>query len=154
MNNKKVLIILGTARSESNTLKALHADLPFKDFELVELNNIHLESYTYGEPAKDDFLKIVEKMTHADVIVFATPVYWYSMSGILKVFFDRLTELISTSKKLGRLLAHKQVYLFATGTDDELPEGFEVPFKKTSDYFDMKYERAFYTCTKNWKSPE
>lgn len=38
----------------------------------------------------DDFNPILEKALKADVIVFATPVYFYSMTGQLKVFIDRL----------------------------------------------------------------
>lgn len=141
---KKVLVILGTARDESNTLKAIRAHLPFKDYELIELHKMDIGLYEYANRNTDDFLDIALKMSVADTIVFATPVYWYAMSGVLKVFFDRLTELITTSKDVGRALKGKEVYLLATGSEEELPEGFEVPFKKTSEYFDMHYMRAYY----------
>ena len=42
--------------------------------------------------ADDDFLGVAEAMVDAEAILFATPVYWYSMSGRLKRFFDRLTD--------------------------------------------------------------
>ena len=38
---------------------------------------------------KDDMAEILEKLKNADVIVFATPVYFYSMNGQLKLFLDR-----------------------------------------------------------------
>lgn len=38
----------------------------------------------------DGMNELGEKLTKADIIVFATPVYYYSMSGQLKVFIDRL----------------------------------------------------------------
>jgi len=38
---------------------------------------------------KDDMVEILEKMVQTDVIVFATPVYFYSMNGQLKQFIDR-----------------------------------------------------------------
>ena len=106
----------------------------------------------YDKPAADDFLAIVEKMAVAEKIVFATPVYWYAMSGSLKIFFDRLTDLISTSKDMGRALAGKEVYLLATGSDSVLPDSFEIPFIKTSEYFDMAYRGTCYICTKHWSS--
>ena len=41
----------------------------------------------------DDAVAITEKMQHADVIVFATPIYYYEMSGQLKTLLDRANAL-------------------------------------------------------------
>ncbi|MBD5542205.1 MAG: flavodoxin family protein [Lachnospiraceae bacterium] len=38
---------------------------------------------------KDDMGEILEKLIEADVIVLATPVYFYSMSAQMKTFIDR-----------------------------------------------------------------
>ena len=38
---------------------------------------------------KDDMVDLNDKMVEADVIVLATPVYFYSMAGQLKVLIDR-----------------------------------------------------------------
>ena len=38
---------------------------------------------------KDDMVELNDKMVEADVIVLATPVYFYSMAGQLKVLIDR-----------------------------------------------------------------
>lgn len=83
-------------------------------------------------------------MLDADNIIFATPVYWYAMSGRLKTFFDRLTDLLYTHKSIGKGLKAKKTYLIACGSDPELPEGFEVPFRRTSDYFEMSFQKSFY----------
>lgn len=40
-------------------------------------------------PQQDDAAEIVEKMVHADVIVMATPVYFYTMSAQMKTLIDR-----------------------------------------------------------------
>lgn len=39
---------------------------------------------------RDDAGAIVEKMLHADVLVFATPIYYYEMSGQMKTMLDRV----------------------------------------------------------------
>lgn len=39
---------------------------------------------------KDDVLEIFNRMRESDLIVFATPVYVFSMSGKMKTFLDRL----------------------------------------------------------------
>ncbi|WMI95401.1 flavodoxin family protein [Bacteroides fragilis] len=50
-------------------------------------------------PQKDDAAEIIEKMLSADVIVLATPVYFYAMSAQLKTLLDRCcgpyTEMIN-----------------------------------------------------------
>ena len=38
---------------------------------------------------KDDMAEILDKMVEADVLVLATPVYFYSMDGQLKTLIDR-----------------------------------------------------------------
>ncbi len=143
------LIILGTSRNDSNTLKALQSQFDLKNAELVELHQLKIEPYTYDlQKPEDDFLKIANKMKSTDHILFATPVYWYSMSGTLKVFFDRLTDLITTYKPIGKALAGRSVSVFCTGSDSKLPIGFEEPFKLTSEYFDMRYMGSTYVQIK------
>ena len=39
-----------------------------------------------------------DRVLPADAVVFATPVYWYGVSGQLKVFFDRLFCFIAASE--------------------------------------------------------
>lgn len=38
---------------------------------------------------KDDMKTLLEKMVHSDVIVLATPTYFYTMDGQMKTFLDR-----------------------------------------------------------------
>lgn len=58
---------------------------------------------------KDDMNELAQKMAAADVIVLATPVYFYSMSGQLKVFIDRLVQNYTE--------IHADIYLFAAAWD-------------------------------------
>lgn len=145
------LVICAASHDNSSILRALKDHLIFINYDLIELHKLKIEHYRYNQKniTQDDFLNIVNKMIKANNIVFATPVYWYSMSGRMKVFLDRFTDLITTSKPLGRALAEKTTFLFATGSDAELPLGFEVPFKKTSDFFAMNYRGAQYICTED-----
>lgn len=39
---------------------------------------------------KDDVAMIFDKMREADIIVYATPIYVFNMSGLMKVFLDRI----------------------------------------------------------------
>ncbi len=53
----------------------------------------------YGN-REDDFMKVVDLILR-DRLIFATPVYWYSMNSTMKVFFDRLTDLTDIEKEEG-----------------------------------------------------
>lgn len=61
---------------------------------------------------KDDASKIVEKMLNADVIVFATPIYFYEMCGQMKTLLDRSNPLYPSDYKF------RDIYLLATAADD------------------------------------
>lgn len=61
----------------------------------------------------DDADKIVqEKMLHADVLVFATPIYYYEMSGQMKTLLDRANPLYSCD------YAFREIYLIAAAAED------------------------------------
>ncbi len=143
----KTIVILGTAREDSNTFTAIKELCPFAEYDVIDLRNLNIAPYSYSN-VEDDFLLVAQKMAAAENIVFATPVYWYAMSAPLKIFFDRLTDLLTTYKTIGKSLNGKRTYLISTGSDAELPEGFEVPFRLTSEYFGMAFEKSFYKAVK------
>ncbi len=68
---------------------------------------------------KDDANAIVEKMRDADVLVFATPIYYYAMSGQMKTMLDRSNPLYESDYKF------TDIYLLASAADeqDEAVEG-------------------------------
>jgi multimeric flavodoxin WrbA len=38
---------------------------------------------------KDDFVKIIQKTKEADILIFATPIYLFQMSSLMKTFLER-----------------------------------------------------------------
>lgn len=144
------LVILGSARKDSDTRKLIDRLLNGQKYKLLDLLDFEINPYQYAGnyPSTDQFLYVIDQMVHHDRVVFATPVYWYAMSGLMKTFFDRLTDIVTVHKPLGRQLAGKETFLLAVGSDDALPLGFEVPVKKTSEYFGMHFRAAYYADTK------
>ncbi len=149
------LIILGSARKESDTQKLVELIFGGKEYKLIDLLHYSIAHYNYEEeyPSNDEFLTIVEQMLQHKVIVFATPVYWYSMSGYMKVFFDRLTDIVSSQKHIGRKLKGKKVALLSVSNSNELPEGFEIPFRDTANFLDMEYLGCFFSPSKELANP-
>ena len=123
---KKVLIISSTLRINGNS------ELLAKEFqkgaleagnevEFVTLRDKNI-SFCKGCFAcqklgkcviNDDANEIVDKMSNADVIVWSTPTYYYSMSGQMKTLIDRANSLYCRENKF------KDVYLLITATEDE-----------------------------------
>lgn len=66
---------------------------------------------------KDDAADLVEKMLVADVIAFATPIYYYEMSGQMKTLLDRGNPMYSAD------YAFRDIYLLSAAAED----GEDVP---------------------------
>ena len=147
---RPILILLGSARSDGETASAVNMlvqRLSPGDCEVIDLQSKNIQPFGYLDPApQDDFAGVIAAMLKHRSLVFSTPVYWYSMSGVLKTFLDRFTDILSgrDPAQRGRQLAGRQVWLLATGSDPDLPNGFEVPFQRTSDYFQMSWRGSCY----------
>ena len=61
---------------------------------------------------QDDVNAIVQKMLSADVLVFATPIYFYEMSGQMKTLLDRSNPLFPAD------YAFREIYLLAASADE------------------------------------
>ena len=61
----------------------------------------------------DEMNALYADVQSADVLVFATPIYYYEMSGQLKTFLDRLNPLYPRKNHF------KDVYLLATAADGD-----------------------------------
>ena len=147
MENAVPIVILGSSRRNGNTPDAGLTAFGGKA-DMIDLQDYTISPYDYDNTNRDDdFLKIIDLITLRKTLVFATPVYWYAMSARLKIFFDRLTDLITIEKPKGRTLAGKSVWLIAAGTDQNFPGGFETPFTRTCKYFDLDYKGANYHYT-------
>ena len=70
----------------------------------------------------DDAVEITERMCNADVIVFATPIYYYEMSGQMKTLLDRANSLFV------RDYSFREIYMLTTAAED----GNYVPEKAIS----------------------
>lgn len=71
--------------------------------------SLHPTDYEH-QNSNDDYLKLMKEIIKKyDTLIFTLPIYWYSMSGIMKVFFDRIADLLTFEKELGRQLRGKKM---------------------------------------------
>ncbi len=123
---KKVIVISTSLRSGSNsdmladkfTEGARHAG---HDVEKISLSGKDirfcrgcLACQKLGRCVIDDDANgIMQKVLNADVIVWATPIYYYEMSGQMKVMIDRMNAMYSLDYKF------RDVYLLTTAAENE-----------------------------------
>ena len=140
MESKKVIIV-GSSRNNGNTSKIVEAIAGQFQIDVINLNDYQFSYYDYESRNRDDdFLPLIKSIIEKyDTLIFATPIYWYSMSGIMKVFFDRFSDLIRIEKDTGRKLRGKKFAVISNSHDNQIDLDFYIPFKKTADYLGMEY---------------
>ena len=145
--SKKVLIISSSPRKGGNSETLAAAFARGAQAAGNQVETVYLREKQYGFckgcfaclklghcVIKDDAVEIVARMHDADVLVFATPVYYYSVSGQLKTMLDRANPLYGTD------YAFTRAYLLATAAEDE-PETVEGTVKAVQGWVDC-FERC------------
>ncbi|MDE6412205.1 MAG: flavodoxin family protein [Clostridia bacterium] len=123
---KKIIVVTSSPRKGGNseTLAQKFAEgarAAGNDVQFVAVRDLGLKfctgcmyCSTHDKCVLDDGMNaLYEKFQNADVLVFATPVYYYAVCGQLKTFLDRLNPLYPRENKF------KDVYLLATAAEDE-----------------------------------
>ncbi len=110
----RVTAFIGSARKK-NTYKASEQflqklrSLGDIEYEIVMLSDYNLEickgcllCFNKGEefcPFKDDRDRLIEKMISSDGVIFASPTYSFQVSGLMKIFLDRLAFFGNTCSR-------------------------------------------------------
>ena len=123
---KKVLIVSTSPRLNSNSEAMAMAFAEGAKAAGHEVDFVSLRGKTVGFcrgcfvcqekrrcVIRDDADEICRKALGADVLVFATPIYYYEMSGQLKTLLDRLNPLYPAD------YAFRDVYLLTAAAEEE-----------------------------------
>ena len=113
--SKRIAIILGSSRGNGDTKQLTDIVKDHVNADVYDLNDYDFSYYDYEHRNRhDDFFPLVSKLIdNYDVFVFATPVYWYTMSAVMKTFLDRFSDLIRIHKDTGRKLRGMQMALIS-----------------------------------------
>lgn len=126
----KVTAFVGSARKKHTykvTEQFLHNLQSFGNVEceIVSLSDYHIEvckgcmlCLNKGEELcslKDDRDKLIEKMNSSDGIIFASPNYSFNVSGLMKVFLDRLGFIFHRPRFFGKVFTSIVVQGFYRG---------------------------------------
>ena len=126
MSNKKVVVISTSLRPGSNSHQlaeqfAEGAKSAGHEVELISLRGKEIKfcigclkcQETGACVFKDDVPAIMESVLNADVVCWATPIYYYEMSGQMKTLIDRMNAMYPKDYKF------RDIYLLTTAAEDE-----------------------------------
>lgn len=161
--SKKILIISGSPRIHGNS------DILCDEFKRGALEAGHeVEKVNLGAKKinfclgcgvcnatgkciqKDDMAELLQKMVAADVIVLASPVYFYGMNGQMKTFIDRTVPQYTH-------ISDKDFYFIITAADtvqkhmDKVIEGFRG---FTADCLENAHEKGIVYGLGAWQKGE
>jgi multimeric flavodoxin WrbA len=151
----QITTLLGSARKKGNTATVLS----WVEKELAslghEVERIYLNNKSIGgclgcdkcgqNPDEiacvqtDDAIDIMEQMIASEVILFASPIYFWGFPAQIKALIDRGYALVTNYHKPGwtSLLKGKRIGLLVTGADpyEENAEGMYTSFDRVVDYY-------------------
>lgn len=92
---------------------------------------------------EDDYNSIIDRILPHDILIFSTPIYWYSMSGTMKNFIDRWSQTLRDPKypDFKRKMASKKAFVIAVGGDNPYMKGLPMiqQFQYIFDFMGIEF---------------
>jgi len=157
---KKILVLSGSPRKNGNTallVKWFSQGARSKGAQVDIVNTAFLKYKTTGCMScrmcqklkeyecvvNDEAKPVLAKIAKVDVVVMATPLYFFSASAQLKLIFDRMFSLYKWDNDAGTMktpLKGKTFVLIASAFEDVGLGALERPFALTASYTKMKFK--------------
>ena len=136
------IALFSSSRRNGNTGQLMDRIASDLNIEVVSLDNLRMSAFDYQHRNRDDdFEPLMSRVLSHDQIVFATPIYWYSVSAAMKVFLDRLSDYLDVPDLLdeGRKLRGKTAFVVCTSISDDPSTAFVEAFRETFEYLGMRF---------------
>lgn len=157
---RKILIVSGSPKKNGNTATlvdwfAQGAKEKGANVEIVEAGRLKykisgcmacracqkMKKYdcVINDPGRD----VLKKMARADVVVMATPLYFFAASAQLKCIYDRMFSLFKWNNEAGTMktvLKGKTLIVLASAYEDIGLDVLEKSFALTAKYSGMKFK--------------
>jgi len=137
----KGIIILGSSRSKGETFQLCQYISSKLGYPILDLKSKSIAEFDYENnyPDHDEFKEIIQDIgDNYDQLIIASPVYWYTMSGIMKTFFDRISDCLKYDKETGRKLRGKSMGVVSCSSPD-LVDGHYMPYRESANYLGIDY---------------
>jgi len=146
----KIVTFIGSSRNGGNSelltdfmMKDItHKKLYIKDLLISPIDDLRHTKNGFEE-VKDDYDKVIKELENSDIAVFVTPIYWYSMSGVMKNMIDRLSHAIRDNRypNIKERLKKIQTIVVVVGGDKPRIKGLPLiqQFQYTFEFLDMSF---------------
>jgi multimeric flavodoxin WrbA len=127
MAKLKSVFLLGTLKASaeiSNTqilseFLANHLKSNDTESEIIRLADYNIKPGVFTSIDSDDWPAIFEKILEAEIVIFATPVWWGSQSSLIQRVIERLDEIHDEIMNSGRSrLTNKVAGIVVSGDSD------------------------------------
>ena len=155
----EILIIQSSPHKTGNTVTIVDTFINSIDKNIInninrfDLNEMHIKpcqgcfKCSSGHCfINDDMQMIYPRFNSADLIIFATPIFWWHMNAQMKLLIDRMTALLEPDGSIP-VLNNKRVVLFITYKHKETAEATTSMFKDFIDWVKVKLNIIEY-CSK------
>jgi len=139
---RSTIALFASSRRNGNTGQLIDRIAGELQIEVIDLGKKNISAFDYEHRNRDDdFEPLIDYVLGFDQIIFASPVYWYSVAPPMKTFIDRISDLLDVPDLLdkGRQLRNKTGFVVSTSVDDEPDAPFIAAFRATFDYLGMEY---------------
>ncbi|MFJ7368026.1 flavodoxin family protein [Lysinibacillus sp. NPDC098008] len=145
-----ITAFIGSSRAHSNSeqltnivLEGIaHKKIYVKDLHIEPIHDLRHDANGF-QLIEDDYDQVIEALLTSDVVVFATPIYWYSMSGIMKNMVDRFSQAIRDERfpELKEKLTTTEAIVLAVGGDHPTVKGLPMiqQFQYIFDFIKMPF---------------
>jgi multimeric flavodoxin WrbA len=133
-NLMKILVLNGSTRRHGNTellaekvtegLSCTKIFLSEKKIDPIRDMRHTAEGFPDVE---DDYEEVLQALLAHDTVVFATPLYWYGMSGNMKTCIDRWSQSLRDKRfSFKEIMSQKQAYVVIVGGDQPKVEALPL----------------------------
>src|SRR5918995_5383737 len=128
------IALFASSRRHGNTGQLMDKVAAELQIEVIDLAGKNMSEYDYQHRNRgDDFEPLMDYILAFDQIILASPVYWYAASPSMKIFLDRISDLLDLPDLLdkGRKLRGKRAFVLCTSIYEEVAPSFILAFQET-----------------------
>jgi multimeric flavodoxin WrbA len=91
---------------------------------------------------QDDYESLLDVLISHRILIFSTPLYWYGMSGQMKIFIDRWSQYLRDKRfPFKQIMSEKEAYVIIAGGDNSKKKAIPLiaQFRYIFSFMDISF---------------